>query len=333
MTGSRAGSLTRWSGLLRPRALRAPAVAVIVMAGLLAILARTTGSGWLVVMASGLVPLFVIGSIAPIIPLVRARAGLVLPPDGMVGRAAPVVVTIAGRARGLTVRLRDPLSGWVQVDGPANGTVSAVPSHRGVLGAVVVELRSAAPFGLVTWQRRIVVPCRRPLEVGPVPIAGRAPLTQGDPRGEATDGAGTRRGGDSVRGIRPYAPGDPFRLVHWPATARWGGVMVRELDDDVPPRLVLVVDLRGDDADGAEEVASRAAGLADDALASGRRVVLATAEPAGPVTAVVDTPTHAGRRLARAVAGAPATPASQPGDVVVRLAVAGSGAGGPHHDG
>ncbi len=304
------------------------AVGIIVMAGLLAILARTSGSGWLVVIASGLVPLLVIGSVAPVIPLVRARARVALPPDGMVGRAASIAVTVEGRARGLTLRLHDPASGWVQVDAPANGTVLAVPKHRGVIDTVRVELSCAAPFGFVAWKRVVEVPCERPFEVAPVPIVGRAPLTDGDHRAEPGDDPGARHGGEMIRGIRPYAAGDAFRLVHWPATARWGDVMVRELDDDVPPRLVLVVDLRDEagsvenvDVAAAEEVASRAAGLAGDALAAGRHVLLATAEPSGPVSAVVETVTDAGRRLARAVAGPPASPARQPGDVVVRLEV------------
>jgi uncharacterized protein (DUF58 family) len=321
------------SGVARPCALRAPAVGIIVVAGLLTILARTTGSGWLVVMASALVPLFLIGAIAPVVPLTRAEPALRLPPDATVGRAVPVIVTVGRRARSLQLQLRDPATGWVRADGPASGTVLAVPSRRGVLDTVVVELRSAAPLGLVVWQRRITVRCGRPLEVGPVPIAGHAPLTRDEPRGDPSDGASARRGGDTVRGIRPYASGDPSRLVHWPATARWGEVLVRELDDDVPPRLVLIVDLRtqpddgGDEsrgehgADAAEDVASRAAGLAGDALAAGRRVVLATAEHAGPVTAPVETTADAGRRLARAVAGVPGGPETQPGDVVVRLGV------------
>ena len=307
------------------------------MAVLLAILARTSGSGWLVVIASGLVPLLVIGAVAPLLPLVRARTEVLLPPDGVVGRVVPIVVTVAGRARGLTVRLRDPASGWVRLDAPESGTIAAVPSRRGVVHAVPVELGCAAPFGFVSWKRNVLVRCGRALEVAPVPIACRAPLSQGEADGDAPDGVGARNGGETVRGIRPYAPGDPFRLVHWPATARWGDILVRELDDDVPPRLVLVVDLRDHpsvaadgDLDGhvdvdAEEVASRAAGLDEDALAAGRHVLLATAESAGPVSAGVANPTDAGRRLARAVAGPPATPSIRSGDVVVRLAVASVG--------
>jgi uncharacterized protein (DUF58 family) len=292
---------------------------LIVMAGLLAILARTTGSGWLVVMASGLVPLFVIGALAPVVAVARARVGLHVPADAMVGRAIAVEVGVEDRARGLTLRLRDPETGWLRVDGPVSGTIPAVPSRRGVLDVVVVDVRSAAPFGLVAWQQRWSVPLPRGLAVAPVPIPGRAPLVEHDPQGDPSDGAGQRRGSESVRGIRPYAAGDPLRLVHWPATARWGGVMVRELDDDVPPRLVLIVALPVDDPDGAEEAASRAAGLAIDAIAAGRGVVLATLEASGSVIGGVETPTDAGRRLARAVPGTPGPPTSRPGDVVLRV--------------
>ena len=48
------------------------------------------------------------------------------------------------------------------------------------------------------------------------------------------------------RGVRPYAPGDPRRAVHWPATSHSGTLMVREserqTDDPVMVELVLPQD-------------------------------------------------------------------------------------------
>ena len=55
--------------------------------------------------------------------------------------------------------------------------------------------------------------------------------------------------------------------------------MVREYEGPRRPLVILVVDLRGPDP---ELVASRAAGMADDALRAGARVELATAEVDGP---------------------------------------------------
>jgi uncharacterized protein (DUF58 family) len=309
-------------GVLRPVAVRAPAVASVALAGLFTLLSHTTGSGWLVVMAAGLVPLLLVGAFAPVVPLLRARPALGLPRDGTVGRALSMDVSIAASVRGLQLRVGEPATDWVRVDGPVTGTLRGVPARRGVVGEVLVELRSAAPFGFVSWRRVIAVPVAPALEVGPAPITVRARLAGSEAVDEVAAGASARVGGDVVRGIRPYAAGDPFRLVHWPATARSGHVMVRELDVEVPPRLVLVVDLRPPrDPDGwdPEVVASRAAGLVLDALGAGRAVVLSTAEPAGPVTGPVASATGAGRRLARAVAGPPGDPVVGADDVVVRL--------------
>jgi uncharacterized protein (DUF58 family) len=117
-----------------------------------------------------------------------------------------------------------------------------------------------------------------------------------------------------VRSVRPYVPGDPARLVHWPTSARRGELVVREQEPAVVPGVAIVVDLRGP-ALGAEQAASRAAGIADatlgiaDAtLAAGGRVVLATTEPDGPVVGPVHDRRSVGRRLAAAVPGMPPLP-------------------------
>ena len=85
--------------------------------------------------------------------------------------------------------------------------------------------------------------------------------------------------------------------------------MIRELEGPRRPHVVIIADLRGPDPEG---VASRAAGMADDALRQGARVQLATAEVDGPRFGDVPTSLHVGRRLARAVVGAPALAQSRP---------------------
>ncbi len=118
--------------------------------------------------------------------------------------------------------------------------------------------------------------------------------------------------------MREYVDGDPIRLVHWPATARTGGVMVRELEGPQRPKLVIVVDLRGHPPD-AEVTASRAAGLAGAALADGIAVELATVESTGARNGPVQSPLEVGRRLARAVAGPPEPGPPGPGVEVRHL--------------
>ena len=123
-------------------------------------------------------------------------------------------------------------------------------------------------------------------------------------------------GDDTVRGVRDYATGDPIRIVHWPATARWGELMVKELEDPTAPEIVISVDLRGQ-PDRTEAAASLAAGLARAGLQVGLAVSLLTAETGGPRAGPVSTPVQAGRRLARAVAdGAPPEPPAGVAQVV-----------------
>jgi uncharacterized protein (DUF58 family) len=123
----------------------------------------------------------------------------------------------------------------------------------------------------------------------------------------AVASAGIAGGGDTVRAVRPYVPGDPARLVHWPTSARRGTLVVREHE---PPPIVgvaLVVDLNGF-PDHVEDAASRAAGIGRATLEAGGAVWCCTCEADGPVSAPVADRRDLGRRLARATAGEPAPP-------------------------
>jgi uncharacterized protein (DUF58 family) len=317
VTGSRA----------RPVSLHRPAAVLILIGAMLYVVARATGSGWLVVILSGLIPVVVVGVLWPVLALGGVTVAIRGPRDATVGSALILTVTAAGRGRSLTVRIDDPVSGWVRVDAPCRGEVRARPTRRGVLDEVGVQLRCAAPLGFVSWRRRVRVSLDQPLEVGPAPIPARYwRVGAAEPVGEGGRPA-AGRGTDAVRGARDYVDGDALRLVHWPATARRGGLMVRELEDPRRPRLVLVVDLRGPPAQ-AEEAASRAAGVANAALLGGVTVELRTAERDGPRVGVVASPVETGRRLARAVAGPPPdgpVPASVQDEVAV---IAADGPGG-----
>jgi uncharacterized protein (DUF58 family) len=185
-----------------------------------------------------------------------------------------------------------------------------------VFTGVVAEVRSASPLGLIGWRRRIEVALDRPLEVAPRPTTVRYEPAIGSDREAQSRPRTSSSGHEITRGVREYVDGDPIRLVHWPATARTGSVMVRELEGPQRTRLLVVVDLRmpasGDD-DAVEIAASRALGLVLGALTQDTIVDVATVEADGPRTAPVRTPLEAGRRLARAVAGPPAPVTAGPG--------------------
>jgi uncharacterized protein (DUF58 family) len=304
---------------LRPGRPTALAVVTAAMSLVTLFLARTTGSGWLMVLDSLLLALLAVSALAPGLALARLVPAAVAPADATAGQAVALGVTVRGRASGAKLRLLRPSSAWVRLDAPIEGRVQAVPASRGVLHDVDLEVASAAPFGLVWWRRRWRLPLPRPMEVGPAP-RGTSPPPSRAGGAEPRAGRSTApHGADMVRNLRDYVPGDPLRLVSWPATARHGRPVVKELEAPGLAQLILVVDLRGDPEE-AESTASLAAGMAAAALDQGMAVQLLTAEREGPRQGLVRSALEVGRRLARAVAGPPPEPPATTGqEVVMRL--------------
>ena len=287
------------------------------MAAALFGIGRTTGSGWAVVVLAGLVAVIVVGVVAPVALLRRLRVSVEAPRLAMAGRPVLLSLRVSPRRRVL-LRTVDPVSEWFLAAGPAEGELAAVPQRRGTHSVLLVEACHGGLLGLLVLRRRLRVDLPVPLDVGPapVPVALPAGLRSGAPAGEPR--SAVRVGADIVRGVRDYQVGDAPRLVHWPASARRGELVVKELEEPERPRLAVVVDLRGPQL-AAEEAAARAAGLAGAALRDGVRVTLLTAEAAGPVAGAVEGPAEIGHRLARAVAGEPASGPVPEGSVVVRI--------------
>ncbi len=237
-----------------------------------------------------------------------------LPTDAFVGDQVGFTISVTGP--GLPFRIR-PVSGAdpLVVTPPASGRVNAVADVREVVTELEVEVTGSGLSGLVTCARRQTVVLPRPLAVGPRPSAPAHPF----PELFGTSGEGAPRPaavGDIVRGVRDYVPGDPVRRVHWPSSARRGDLVVKEVEEPGAPRLVVALDLGGGAAAG-ELAAARAAWYAYEALRRGYEVVLATAEPSGPVVGRMGPPTDVNQRLARAVRGKPRLPAAGAGRAAV----------------
>jgi uncharacterized protein (DUF58 family) len=302
---------------LRPVGVARHAMVLAALAGAFLLVARSTGSGWLIVLLCGAAGTLVVGLVWPALALARASVEVSGPRDGTVGR--PLALDVVVRRGGLVrVQLTGVDAQPVRAEAPCQGQVLATPVRRGITTAMGVDLVSAAPLGLFSWRRRLGVTLPTAIEVGPRPfdvsladvvMAGEAG-TDAIPRG--------RVGHESVRSVREYVAGDPIRLIHWPSTAHRGELLVKEMENPDAPVLVLQVDLRGA-GEAAEAAASRAAGIAIAAFRSGLPVTMLTAEASGPVAGSVAGAVEAGRRLARAVAGPPAEVPRGAGTAVVRV--------------
>jgi uncharacterized protein (DUF58 family) len=248
--------------------------------------------------------LFVVGIVWPIASLARARVEVDAPPDATVGETIELRVRVEGRVSRVELRVLDPPGAWLRTASPARGTVAHVAARRGVFRIVRVQLRSSAPLGVFVRMRTIRV--ELPFEIAVAPRADHAvAMLQAVPdelfaTSPALFAVG---GGDTVRAVRPYVPGDPARLVHWPTSARRGELVVREYEPPPALGVALVIDLRGADPEAA---ASRAMGIGVATLRAGGFVWCGTCENDGPVGGMVADVRTLGRRLARAVEGEPA---------------------------
>ena len=298
---------------------------MVVALGLaLVLIGRTTGSGWTMVIVSGLVGVAVAGLAWPALLLRRVTVSLDAPSDAIVGRPFDLHLVVGGSRFLMTATAAggykhsssvDVIGGPIAVEVPQSGSLVAIAPRRGIIDRISVELRCGAPLGLSWWRRSRQIALARPVEVAPLAVeTGLPPISHGE--GGDRHRPERRSGLDSVRSVRDYVAGDATKLIHWGLSARRGELIVKELEDPEGASLAVVLDLSGN-PELAEKMAARAAGLCSLALRAGMEVVLCTAEESGPRAEKVGSPLATGRRLARAVQGIPADPPR--GCRVVRL--------------
>jgi uncharacterized protein (DUF58 family) len=287
---------------VRPTRPLAPIAVAIGVLGIWWLVAHDGGAGWVQALGDLAFGTICVGILGPSVVVARAKVRVVsAPTDASAGQ--PVDIHLEASTR-LRVRPAEPCGeeGFIGPLGgsrPPDGRITLRPEHRGVCGALTLDIASAAPFALQWWTRRIVLPLPSVLHVAP--RRGRPqslPVRDNDESGEAADWLQSDVG--QPRGARPYRPGDSRRQVHWRATAHVGELMVRELERPSAEPITLTVVLPGDSHE-AERVAERALATVVRLLDRGASVVLATVEPSGPVVAAVADRRVAGRRLARAV--------------------------------
>lgn len=251
--------------------------------------------------------LLVVGVVAPAVAVRSVRVDARSPPLGTVGDDLAITVSVERARGGAEVRVLDPVGEWHRVKGDTTGELVHRADRRGSFPLLRLEVRVTGPLDISAAHRVHDVELARVVDIGPRPtevdlVAAPAPSAAlGVPTPTAS------LAGDVVRAVRPYVSGDPAHLVHWPTSARTGGLVVRELEPPGRCRLAVVVDLRGLGAD-TEAVASVACGVAHRALEQGSEVVVLTAEALGPAEGQVRSRAQVGRRLARAVAGPPPSP-------------------------
>ena len=286
---------------VHPVAWAGPVAGTVITLAAWAGVSHSSGSGWVQVVGALLAAFLLVGLVAPVWPAGRAQVRCTaVPTDTRAGSALELTLE---SDRPVRVRPIVPGGPDHQAGGGQHGARSFVltvtPARRGVLDAVVVEVASSAPFGLLWWAREVELPLPHLVHVAPRTGPPGATLTTGDDTpGEARPRVPSGIG--EPRGVRPYAPGDPRRAVHWPATSHAGMLMVRESERPTDDPVYVELALPHDPA-AAEAEAERMMSGISDCLARQQPVVLASLEESGRVVRPVTDRLDLGRRLARAV--------------------------------
>ena len=111
---------------------------------------------------------------------------------------------------------------------------------RGVIDLGPVTMEAGDPLGLI--RRRRILAGARKLYIHPRTVA-LPPLEAGLERDlEGDPGPGIVDDDLEFHALRPYAPGDDMKRVHWLSTARAGTLMVRQYEPTLRTRTELILD-------------------------------------------------------------------------------------------
>lgn len=156
-------------------------------------------------------------------------------------------------------------------------SVSLLPDlaylRRGVFHHQAIRIASMAPFGLVQAERTVQVPGE--VVVHPALYETHAPRAAGYDAmvGGNHRGGGLTTTGAHFHGVRPIQPGDPLRQIHWKASAKGLGLMVKTFEEELSGRVALLLVTSPSDSQQALDDAVRAAGsLVFAALDEGHHV-------------------------------------------------------------
>ena len=173
------------------------------------------------------------------------------PPAAFAGQLFPYILTVKNDAAHTSraVEVEDSISGPAErgLDAsqiPGNGqSVRAFPTRvlrRATRHRARAVLTSWFPLGL--WKSTRELRDHIDMTIYPRPIPPRA-LEEAQDAAllDAEEEESTRRdwSGD-FHGIRAFQPGDRLKLIHWPATARAGRMMVRQFDRRLPEKYSIV---------------------------------------------------------------------------------------------
>jgi uncharacterized protein (DUF58 family) len=222
--------------------------------------------------------------------------------------------TLPGHAAGRAVSVGSRSEGsWV---------VRSRAERRGRYRLGPVELRSGDPFSLFTEHRTLDLMHELLVYPALVALPPRA-RAGGELSGASRIAPGRTPGSPVIRSLRQYAVGDPMNQIAWPASARHGDLLVKELEPDPVSDEWILLDLaptEGASRRRATEYAvSLAASFAMEWIDAGRDVGLLV-NRAIPAVVSADAGDRQRLRILETLAVVEPYGQASPGDLIARFA-------------
>jgi uncharacterized protein (DUF58 family) len=270
------------------------AVFLLALAGVFYVIATTSGSGWLYVVAAALGATVLVCVPTPFYSLPahnlsRLACRRTVPAVGRAGEPLSCSMEVRNEAAlgRYLLEVEDRFAG-----GSGRGVVARVrrgepevfrydieTPQRGIYTGGEVSVESSAPFGLFTARRKFRLASECVIYPRVFDVAGLPrPTPTETAEAEREEASMLHRGlGGEFWGVREYRPGDPARLIAWRQSARslaTGRLSVVELARETDPPLVLTMNLDPRAPAAVREmIISAGASLLLAALREGREVV------------------------------------------------------------
>jgi len=171
-----------------------------------------------------------------------------LPSEAFAGDAAPGAYVVENRRRfgtAFAIEVSElegaearGVAAWVAPLTSLEVPVQFVFGSRGAVRLSRIRIASSFPFGFVRRYRDLDLE----VEFLAYPAPGPGPNARSRAHHGLTRQNFRRRGhGEDFYGLRPYAPGDPLKTVHWPSSAKAGRPMVIERVAEAADEVVVEV--------------------------------------------------------------------------------------------
>ncbi len=254
--------------------LRPPLAMAVLAVGMVAV----SGAAGLSVVAAVLLVALILNFFAASWSVKGTRLSAILPPTGIVGERMNWAVVVGSPSRG-PVFVGADAKQRVPAEVGETAIIPVVLDRRGVYGIARLRAVSPGPLSLPLHAAVFVdIDLASPICVAPRRLANELLLDAVARSSVAGDGDLDRRGrgqGDPHH-LRAYQPGDPARLVHWPVSARSGGLVVREPERvGGVQRVTVIVDFLDGSRRG-ELMLSETAWLCEQLIENGLVVTLVT---------------------------------------------------------